>query len=371
MKLCHFADSHLDAGASHPRRGKSGLTLRQEDIVNAFVEAIDRIIDIKPDLCLHSGDLFDRVRPTNRIMAIAAEQLHRLAEQNGIPTVIISGNHDAPKQQYQGAALDVFRKIKNLYVVSSGHLETIMIGETCIHAVPHCLTGELLQQELDKCLPDSSAQFNILMAHGVAAGMPEFSMIDLGEQELPLRKFEGFDYVALGHFHNYCKVTSRAWYCGSTERLSQSEREVDKGFLEVDLEPFNVTFHKVNCRDMVDIQTINATGKRGDQLATIIRERVEAVASSDKIVRVRVEGVSEETLKTMPTDIISNLKQESFSLDINFQKATDDAEEQPFGRTAIGRLDLSFLEFLEVADLRGFDRERLKTEALKYLGSEE
>ncbi|RKX29702.1 MAG: hypothetical protein DRP47_01005 [Candidatus Zixiibacteriota bacterium] len=371
MKLCHLADSHLDAGSGHSRRGKSGLTMRQEDIVNAFIEAIDRIIDIKPDICLHAGDLFDRVRPLNKIMAIAAEQLHRLAEQHSIPTVIISGNHDAPKQPYQGAALDVFRQIENLSVVSSGHLEKIFIGDVCIHAVPHCLTGELLQQELSKCIPDSSARFNILMVHGVAAGMPEFSMVDLGEQELPLSSFEGFDYVALGHFHNYSKVSSRAWYCGSTERTSQKERGIEKGFLEVDLEPFNVTFHKVHSREMVDLQAINAAGKRGDQLANIIREQVEAVESSDKIVRIRVEGVTEETLKTIPTEIISNLKQESFSLDISFQKAADNTGEQPFGRAAIGRFDLSFLEFLEVVDLKGFDRERLKTDALKYLGSEE
>ncbi|MBU8934077.1 MAG: exonuclease SbcCD subunit D [candidate division Zixibacteria bacterium] len=371
MKLCHIADTHLDAGAGHPRRGKSGLTLRQEDIINAFVEAIDGIIAIKPDVCVHAGDLFDRVRPLNKIMAVAVEQFHRLAEQHCIPTVVISGNHDAPKQPHQGAALDVFRQIDNLYVVTGSALETCRVGEICIHAVPHCLTGELLQEELRNAKPDSAATHNILVAHGVVAGMPEFAMADLGEQEIPKSCFDGFDYVALGHFHNFTKVARRAWYCGSTERLSQAERGADKGFLEVDLEPFKTTFHKVRSRGMVDIQTINATGKRGDQLATIIKEKVEAVGSGDKIVRVRVEGVTEETLKTMPGDVISGLKQDSFALDISFQKVSRDDSDQSFGRASIGRLDLSFLEFLEVVDLKGFDRERLKTEAMKYLSEEE
>jgi DNA repair exonuclease SbcCD nuclease subunit len=126
MKLCHFSDSHLGAGESHPRRGKSGLTLRQEDIINAFTEAVDKIIEIKPDLCIHAGDIFDSVRPLNRIMAIAGEQLYRLAEEHSIPTVLIAGNHDAPKQPHIGSAIEVYKQIDNLYVVSASRLEKIM-----------------------------------------------------------------------------------------------------------------------------------------------------------------------------------------------------------------------------------------------------
>jgi len=58
MKICHIADTHLGAGSNHPKRGTSGLTLRQEDILHSFVEAVDRIIQIRPDICIHSGDLF-------------------------------------------------------------------------------------------------------------------------------------------------------------------------------------------------------------------------------------------------------------------------------------------------------------------------
>jgi DNA repair exonuclease SbcCD nuclease subunit len=84
--------------------------------------------------------------------------------------------------------------------------------------------------------------------HGVAAGMPEFSMADLGEQELPVDLMDRFDYTALGHFHNYCQVGKRAWYAGSTERLSQAERDTAKGFLEIDLDPLTVKFHQVHTR---------------------------------------------------------------------------------------------------------------------------
>jgi len=371
MKICHFSDSHLGAGATHPKRGESGLTLRQEDIINSFIEAVDKIISIKPDVCIHSGDLFDSVRPLNRIMAIAGQQLYRLAEEHGIPTIIITGNHDAPKQPHIGAAIEVFSQIDNLYMSAGSRQRVFEIEGSKFYALPHCLTTAIQAEQLAKCVPSLDAKYNILIAHGVAAGMPEFAMLDLGEQEIPLNAMDGFDYVALGHFHNFCKVAARAYYAGSTERLSQAERDAAKGFVEIELDPFRVTFHEVHCREMVDIQTINAAGKRGDQLAVILKEKIDRLDSSDKIVRVKVEGVTEETLTTMPTEVISALKQKSFALDISFERAKADESSLPFGRSAIGRFDVGFIEFLETVDVRGFDRERLKREALKYLSSEE
>ncbi len=371
MKICHFSDSHLGAGGNHPKRGESGLTLRQEDIINSFIEAVDKIIAIKPDICIHSGDLFDSVRPLNRIMAIAAEQLSRLTEDNGVPTIIITGNHDAPKQPHIGAAIEVLKYIDNLYISAGTALQVFEIQGSKFFALPYCLTTAIQIQELDKCMPDRNAEYNILIAHGIAAGMPEFSMAELGELEIPREVMDRFDYVAFGHFHNYSKVGTRAYYAGSTERLTQAERKAAKGFVEIDLDPFRVSFHEVRCREMVDMQTVNAAGKRGDQLAVILKEKIESLDSSDKIVRVKVEGVTEETLKTMPVEVINELRRKSFSLNISFERARTDDSASPIGRSAIGRLDAGFIEFLEAVDLRGFDRERLKREALKYLSVEE
>ncbi len=148
MKICHLADSHLGAGENFTKRGKSGLTLRQEDIINSFIEAVDKIIEEKPDICIHAGDIFHVVRPTNKIIAVASEQLHRLAEIHKIPTVIISGNHDAPKQPHIGAALDIFEHIENLYISAGAGLKTFEIGDTKLFALPRCLTTKIQKEEL-------------------------------------------------------------------------------------------------------------------------------------------------------------------------------------------------------------------------------
>jgi DNA repair exonuclease SbcCD nuclease subunit len=371
MNICHFSDSHLGAGESHTKRSKSGLTLRQEDIINSFIETIDRIIIEKPDICLHSGDIFHTVRPTNKIISVAAEQLHRLANENNIPTVIISGNHDAPKQPHIGAALNIFNHIDNLYISAGSGLEIFDLLDARIFALPHCLTTAIQKEELTKCIPDSSKKYNILMMHGVAAGMPEFSMADLGEQELPLDIMNKFDYTALGHYHNYSMISERVYYAGSTERITQSERDHAKGYITVNLEPFKVAFNEIKCRQMVDLTPINARGQRGDQLAKIIEENINKIDSSDKIVRLKVENVSEETLKTLPPDVLNKLRQNSFALDISFKKEEIEKDIPQFGKSAIGQIDHGFIKFLESVNLDGFDVERLKKEALKYLSGTE
>ena len=370
MRICHFSDSHLGAGENHRRRAPGGLTERQEDIIAGFAEAVDKIIAIHPDVVIHSGDLFHSVRPLNSIMARAAQHLHHLAAENGIPTVIITGNHDSPKQPHIGAALDVFHPIENLHIAAAGRLERFRIGECLFHALPHCVSIAEQKAQLELCIPDKSVRFNVLIMHGVAAGMPEFSMADLGEQELPLEVMARFDYTALGHFHNYCQVGPRAWYAGSTERLSQSEREAAKGFALVELEPFAIRLVEVASRTMVDLEVIDASGQRGDQVVALLRQKLEQVGSGDKIVRVKVSNVSPETLKTLPAGQLAELKEQAFALDVRFEKAAVEGEPSRFGRAAIGRLDQNFIQFLESADLTGFDRKRLADAALKYLATE-
>ncbi len=122
---------------------------------------------------------------------------------------------------------------------------------------------------------------------------------------------------------------------------------------------------------MVDVKTINATGKRGDQLLKIIEDKLAKIDPSDKIVRVNVEGVSAETLKTLPSEALAQLKQKSYALDIRFQKEKEPEEEAIFDLNADGQFDQKFAQFLQTSDLKGFDSERLIREALKYLHAEE
>lgn len=85
MRLLHVSDWHL------------GVTLGRVDRTADHVAVLDEIhaiaADYRPDLIVHSGDLFDGLRPPVAAMQLAAEALGRLSAL--APTVVVAGNHDS------------------------------------------------------------------------------------------------------------------------------------------------------------------------------------------------------------------------------------------------------------------------------------
>ncbi|MDH4222548.1 MAG: metallophosphoesterase, partial [candidate division Zixibacteria bacterium] len=175
MRIAHLSDTHLGAAGFSRRVSSSGVNQREEDICNSFVYSLDKIMELKPDLVIHSGDLFNSVRPNNRIINLAIRQLLRLTSA-GIPAVIISGNHDTPKQRGVGSIFSIFEVFPGLSLVYQDRYEKIKVKDICVHAVPHCLSASTFQSELEKITHDKEVKFNVLVLHGVVAGIKEFSM---------------------------------------------------------------------------------------------------------------------------------------------------------------------------------------------------
>ena len=176
MRFVHISDTHLGAAGFSRRISPSGFNQREEDICNSFISAVDKIIEIKPDFVLHSGDLFHSVRPSNRIINLAIRQLLRITDLK-IPMVIISGNHDTPKQRTVGSIFSIFEVFDHIHPVYRNKYETVGIKEACIHAIPHCITIESLHEELAKIKPDNQAKYNVLMLHGVVLQLEHLLVI--------------------------------------------------------------------------------------------------------------------------------------------------------------------------------------------------
>lgn len=85
MKLLHTSDWHLGA--------KLGRIDRQPDQTEALRELIAYAEQRRPDLVVHSGDLFDGSRPPYPAMELAVKALARLSVV--APTVVLAGNHDS------------------------------------------------------------------------------------------------------------------------------------------------------------------------------------------------------------------------------------------------------------------------------------
>jgi DNA repair protein SbcD/Mre11 len=136
MKIVHFSDTHLGYSDYGKFDSESGINKRENDVYVVFKEIIDYIIKTKPDLVIHAGDLFDSIRPSNRAISVALEQLSRLSKEK-IPTVIIAGNHSTPRQKSTDTIFKILQYFSDIHPVFGGKYEKLKIGQCTIHAIPH------------------------------------------------------------------------------------------------------------------------------------------------------------------------------------------------------------------------------------------
>ena len=85
MKLLHTSDWHLGA--------KLGRHDRAPDHLEALKGLLEVAESARPDLILHTGDLFDASRPPYEALQLGVRALGRLAKV--APTVVTAGNHDS------------------------------------------------------------------------------------------------------------------------------------------------------------------------------------------------------------------------------------------------------------------------------------
>jgi len=265
MILAHLADLHLGYRAYH-RLAPGGINARERDVALAFRAALDRIVELEPDLVLVAGDVFHTVRPSNTAIADAFRQFSRLrARLPKAPVVIIAGNHDSPRAVETGSILRLLAEIPGVTVVDQDaravHLEEL---DTTVLCLPHnaLASGERIALE-----PDPDAAVNILMLHGTVAGggadeklryVSEYGGVKVEASEI---RPERWDYVALGHYHIATELAPNMWYAGGIERTSTNiweEASSEKGFLTYDTESKKATFHPVPTRPVIDLPRFSA-----------------------------------------------------------------------------------------------------------------
>lgn len=382
MKFIHISDTHLGATTLGRKFSPSGANQREEDICHVFAYAIDRILELKPDFVLHCGDLFHSVRPSNRIIDFALRQFIKLSQAN-IPTVVISGNHDSPKQRGIGSIYSILDVFPHIYPVYRGRYETkeLHLAQTkehgpeivLIHCIPHCLTDELFQEEL-KRVKISENTANVLMLHGVVSGIPEFSMGEFAEQMIPDSYFGlAFDYVALGHYHKYTPVQEKVFYAGSTERISFNEIGQEKGFLEVNLSKssaatskIEVKFHPVPARQMIDLPGLDAFGLDQTQLEARLEKIFDLPELEEKIIRMRITNLPQHIYQLLPFRKINQWKNKAFFCDLRFE-LKEESGAVSSETTSIGRLNQELLEYLNSIVVEGLDKKKLSEMGLSYM----
>jgi exonuclease SbcD len=296
VRVCHLSDTHLGYREFHRIDPDTGINQREQDVYDALEQAIDRILRIQPDLVLHAGDLFDNVRPTNRAVNVATEQFGRLSREE-IPTVVIAGNHDTPKIVTTGTIMQSLNLLPHIHAVTSdpqageGGYQRIDVENMMVHAVSDASTQEQLIRRLDELEPDPDYEWNLLMLHaGVRQVQDQVFSGEFNEHHVgrDVIAREGFDYVALGHYHKRMVVPlgpdseTEARYCGATERFSFNETAYEPGFLRLAFEDGEIRHEveTISTRSFIRIPRIDCE----DKSARTIQDELEtALPGNDEI----------------------------------------------------------------------------------------
>ncbi|MFC8272854.1 exonuclease SbcCD subunit D [Streptomyces sp. NPDC057271] len=251
MRFLHTSDWHL---------GRSFHRVSLLDAQSAFLDHLVATVRARDvDAVLVAGDVYDRAVPPLTAVELFDTALHRLAEA-GVPTVMISGNHDSARRLGVGAGL-IERAGIHLRTDPAGVGAPVMLddahGSVALYGLPYlepALVRErfgagkagheaVLSAAMDRVRADLATRpggtRSVVLAHAfVAGGEPSDSERDItvgGVAAVPAGVFDGVDYVALGHLHGSQTVTPRVRYSGSPLAYSFSEADHRKSMWLIDL----------------------------------------------------------------------------------------------------------------------------------------
>ena len=328
MHLIHIADTHLGLAAFNRLDPESGMNLREKQVYDNFLKAIDEIIQQKPDVLIHAGDLFDVVKPKTRAYTTVLEALDRL-HAAGIPFIVIAGNHSMVKTRYTTSPYEVLTyhpsKISAAYKF---RYEQVEIGDTVFHLIPNMLRVEDYRTAFDQIELAPSGYHNVLVTHGLARAIKDKRLATVAEHELDSTILsDQFDYIALGHYHRQCQITDNAWYSGSTEYLTFGEIADTKGGLLVDPGRHEVRHLDLPHTPMIDLGTIKCHGVHpGDITEEIISRIVARSVPLYSMAQVTLDGLSREHGKGVDLKDLAAVREQLLDLKI---RTKSEEEEQP------------------------------------------
>ncbi len=368
MRIIHLADTHLGYSA-YRKITEDGVNQREMDVYDAFTQCIDYAVNTKPDLVLHAGDLFDSVRPTNRAITIAMQQILRLSKEN-IPFIVISGNHETPKLKETGNILTIFEHLENVYPIHNNRYETVSLKnkqeKIMIHAIPQCPSPTEFEANIKKITIDKKADFNVLMAHGAVAGIKEFKMNEFNELFIPVKSLQDdFDYIALGHYHTYTKLQENALYAGSTEHLTFTEANDQKGFIEMNLgTTLKHRFIPLKTRTMVDVPSLDCSTLSCEQIVKKVKESIQSLEPKEKIIRIRLDNIPSHIQRSIDVHQLQDLCKSAVHFEIKTSAIKTSGATLGEGYTMTS-LAHEFERFLSTRELP--DKEMIKKLGLEYI----
>ena len=233
FSFVHAADLHLGYA-------QYGLELRRQDFDNAFMEIVDKTIELKPDFMIIAGDLFHQARPSNVTLESTIRSFRRLRDA-GIPVLTVDGSHDSAPNTITGTILHPLDSAGLIYHLPRYSGACWRKPDCCyVYGIPNFHNKHKTEEALPKFMaenpptPDDKV-CNIFVFHAAVdlpSVKPPYIEAEVSPEQLP----SGFDYYAAGHVHErYLGKFKDGFlaYSGCTETADYREAKYPKGFLHV------------------------------------------------------------------------------------------------------------------------------------------
>lgn len=328
MRLVHLSDLHLGY-RQFQRQTAAGINQREADVATVFRTAIDKVIELQPDLVVIAGDVFHNVRPPNPAILTAFTQFSRLVR--ALPDAIIvmvAGNHDAPRSAETVCILRLFAPLGIHVVDNEPRRLNFPERDLAVLAVPDTHAPK---PSLD---PDPAFKRNVLVMHSELRGILPLGPADSERAALQVDPkdigYERWSYVAMGEYHIHRKLHQNAYYSGALEYTSfniwgelTEEREArlrGKGIIEYDLEARKHTFHPLTpARQLVELPLVSGKGATAADIDAAIRRNVETWPGGidDKIVRQVVIDIPRHVSREMDQRAIREFRRSALSFQLD------------------------------------------------------
>jgi DNA repair protein SbcD/Mre11 len=295
------------------------------------------------------------VRPATHVIIGFLKQTFRITGRD-ITYLVAAGNHETPRLRSTTAALEY----ANLVNAISAHgfeidYEQVDVGGMAVGVtlVPHGAvfgTGAVT--------PARDADINILVTHGMVPGL-EARQHEMGEANLQPGMLESaFDYIALGHYHEFHKHKPNAYYAGATERFGFGEVDSTPGFaiVEFDSDGLQSVEHvEIAVRPMLDLKKISASEMDAADLTEEVRKRTSEVDLDNAIVRQRVYDVRHGVASGLDRELLRDVQRRclNFSLEIHAEERPEDVEKNRSQNAVFGPLGEEFAAFVAERKERG------------------
>ena len=253
MKIVHCSDLHLGKRFSG---NKDYVKKRYMDFFNAFATFIDKVEEIKPDVCLIAGDIFDKKEINPDILSKTEYLFKRLRNNIKKDIIAIEGNHDNSRI-LEESWLEYLQEqnILKVFYYNKDFEEKNYLKIDDINFYPVGYPGFMIDEALTKLSEKLNPQEkNIVVVHtGISEstntlpGLVSTSILDLFKDKAI--------YIAGGHIHSFTTYPKEKPYffvSGSLEFSNvQNEKSDKKGFILFDTDTLNYEFIELEHRKRI------------------------------------------------------------------------------------------------------------------------